>query len=111
MVPHEIEPAERICRAPYDRSGEIVLTQIADEPERPAASCRDRSDRSVDARLIDLNNADGRTLRAREAKKIRIKLLRFLDSRPEKQAITGERKLIGNDFRHQRGSAANKADT
>src|SRR5262249_11749644 len=39
--------------------------------------------------------------------KIRIKLLRFLDLRPEKQVITGDRRRIGNDFRHQRHSGAN----
>ena len=47
-----------------------------------------------------------RVARARP-QKIRIKLLRFLDLRPGKQVITGDRRRIGNDFRHQRRSGAN----
>jgi hypothetical protein len=35
--------------------------------------------------------------------------LNHLDSRPEKQVITGRQKRIGNDFRYQRGSGANEA--
>jgi hypothetical protein len=38
---------------------------------------------------------------AREAKRIRTKLLKFLDSRIEKQVRTGERRRLGNVSRHQ----------
>jgi hypothetical protein len=34
--------------------------------------------------------------------------LKFLDSSPGKQVITGRRRRIGNDFRHRRGSRANE---
>lgn len=42
---------------------------------------------------------------AREAPKIRTKLLRFFDFGPRKQVTTGQQRWIGNDFRHQRGSS------
>ena len=49
-----------------------------------------------------------RVARARQ-KAIRPKYLRFLELRPGIQAITGRRRRIGGDFRHQRGSRANGA--
>jgi hypothetical protein len=36
-------------------------------------------------------------------KQIRTKPLKFLDSKPGKQAITGGRRRVGSDFRHQQG--------
>jgi hypothetical protein len=51
-----------------------------------------------------LQGESARARRAREPKRIRNKSLRFLNSGPGKQAITGGRKQIGNNFRHQRGA-------
>jgi hypothetical protein len=48
---------------------------------------------------------------AREAKQIRIKSLGCLDSRLGKQVTTGERRRVGNEFRHQRGSTASRTNT
>lgn len=50
---------------------------------------------------------DVRVAPARQ-KEIRTKLLRFLDSKPGKQEITGRQKQIGSDFRHQRGSVGER---
>ena len=36
--------------------------------------------------------------------------MKFLESRPGVQAVTGGRRRIGSDFRHQRGSGANEAN-
>src|SRR5204862_7016837 len=57
MVPHEIEPAKGVGGAPHDAAGEIVLAQIADEPERPAACGGDLADDGIDTRLIDVDDA------------------------------------------------------
>lgn len=57
MVPYEIEPAEGVGGAPRDASGEIVLAQIADEPERPAARGGDLADDCIDTCLIDVDDA------------------------------------------------------
>src|SRR6516164_6312378 len=66
MVPHEVEPAEGVGRAPHDAAGELILAQIAGQAERAAACRGDLTDHSVDPRLIDIDQPDRRTL-AREA--------------------------------------------
>src|SRR2546426_734482 len=48
-----------------------------------------------------------RPARARQ-QGIRTKPLRFLDSISGKQVVTGQRRRIGNDFRHQRGSGGKR---
>ena len=44
MVPHKIEPAESAGGAMHDRADEIVLLQIADEPQRSATGGGDFAD-------------------------------------------------------------------
>ena len=57
MVPHEIEPAKGVGGAPHDAAGEIVLAQVADKPQRPAASGGDLPDDRIDTCLIDVDDA------------------------------------------------------
>ena len=68
MVPHEVEPAKGVGRAPHDAAGEIVLAQIADETEGAAARAGDLADHGVDPRLIDVDDSDSGTF-AGEAKR------------------------------------------
>jgi len=58
MVPHKVEPAKRIGRAAHDAAGEIVLAQIADDPDRPPARGGNLSDDRVDTGLVDVDNSN-----------------------------------------------------
>jgi hypothetical protein len=62
MVPHEIEPAKGVGGAPHDVAREIVLTQIADDAERPPAGAGDLLDDGSDPGLIDVDHPDRRAL-------------------------------------------------
>ena len=56
---------------------------------------------------ISLGEAPARVACTRETR-IRTKSLKFQNSRPGKQVITGWRRRVGNDFRHRWGSSADK---
>jgi hypothetical protein len=60
MVPHEVKPAEGVGGATHDRAGEIVPAEIADEAKRAASGGGDLRHYRIDARLVDVGNADRR---------------------------------------------------
>jgi hypothetical protein len=58
MVPHEIEPAERVGGAPHDVAREGVLAQIAGESDGAPAGRGDLGDNRLDPALVDVGDPD-----------------------------------------------------
>jgi hypothetical protein len=81
----------------------------------PTAS-RASSPRFADAAQVVRASFGEAPARLARLERIRTKSLKFLNSNPEEQVITGKTgddsrgRRIGNDFRHQRGSRAKGAD-
>ena len=62
MVPHKIQPAERIGGAPHDVAREGVLPQIAGQREGAPAGRGDLGDDRLDPGLVDVGDPDRRSL-------------------------------------------------
>lgn len=58
MVPDKIKPSKGVGGPPRNAAGKIVLTQIADETERPSARGGDLADDCVNPRLIEVYDPD-----------------------------------------------------
>ena len=62
MVPDKIETAKGVGGPPHDAAGEVVLTQIAHEAECAAARGGDFADHGINPGLVEVDDADRRTL-------------------------------------------------